>query len=136
MNSENFSFLAFAAAASKRFGPLGYWVPTWRLPDWVSHVGAALGDAGLKLMVPRLGHPVKTDNSKLKRVLGFGAFRGPEEGGMDMAESVIAMGAVPDRTRDQRYAPGKPAAQRWRALEVSDAELRGVRPGEAWPEQF
>ena len=103
-------------------------------PDWVSHLGAAFGDGGLALMVPRLGRRVRTDNAKARALLRFdgdGAFRTPAGGGLDMCLSLIAVGAVPDKTRGG-LGPGSPAAQLWLAPEPTESDLRGVRPTETW----
>lgn len=85
-----------ALVLAARYRAAGYRVPTRRLPTTLFRL-AALFDRDLRLVLSEVGRPFHIDNSKIRRDLGI-AFRGVEEMSLAMAESMIRLGVVADRS--------------------------------------
>jgi dihydroflavonol-4-reductase len=95
-----------AGALAAEFNPLGYRVPTGRLPTWLLKV-AGLFDSTAAVAAQNAGAPLSLDNSKIRTVLGV-EFPPLAVTVSDMAHSLIATGMVPDKTADKRLSAAKP----------------------------
>jgi dihydroflavonol-4-reductase len=113
-----------AQILANQYNPLGWSVPTWSLPDWLVHV-ASVFDSALGLVTPLLGKHVRLSNAKAQKVLGI-KFRDGIAAFMDMAASMIALGAVPDRSHDHSLSSPE-AARRFLEATLPESELDGFR---------
>jgi dihydroflavonol-4-reductase len=64
------SLIEMAAILAKKYRPLGYKVPTRKMPKFGLRI-AALLDRDLRFVLPDVGHPVNVDASKIRTVLGL-----------------------------------------------------------------
>ncbi|MEV0133274.1 hypothetical protein AB0H83_33020 [Dactylosporangium sp. NPDC050688] len=86
-----------AAVLAERFRPLGYRVPTRRMPRPLMWTAARF-DRTLRLALAYVGRPALVSADKAARELGWTA-RPADESIVDMAESLIAHGIVAPRVR-------------------------------------
>jgi dihydroflavonol-4-reductase len=80
-----------------RMGPAGARVPTRVLPNWLVLL-AAMGDATVRQIVPKLGKVKSATKEKARRVLGW-APRSNEEAIMATAESLASLGLLRGKPR-------------------------------------
>ncbi|MEV0299103.1 NAD-dependent epimerase/dehydratase family protein [Nocardia sp. NPDC050710] len=86
-----------AATLAAEFGPRGWRVPTRELPDALVRL-SSVADAGVRMVVPNLGHPVEVDASDTCSELGW-EMRPVTDTVISTAESLIEYGIVgPPRT--------------------------------------
>ncbi|MGW4367156.1 SDR family oxidoreductase [Nocardia takedensis] len=74
------------------YNPRGFRVPTRRLPDWLVRA-VALGDKGIRLLVPTLGRAEHVSADKARTELGW-TMRPVREAVLDTAESLLAHDVV------------------------------------------
>jgi nucleoside-diphosphate-sugar epimerase len=89
-----------ALILARHYGPLGYRIPTRRLPKFLLRI-AALFDHDLRLVVSEIGQPFLIDSSKIRRAFDLSP-RDVKEMTLSMADSMIRYGVVRDRTRADR----------------------------------
>jgi nucleoside-diphosphate-sugar epimerase len=89
---ESHNIREMAHILSEHLSPLGFKIPTGKLPSFVMPI-VALWDKQVRLVVDDLGQPIEVDNAKIKRVLGV-APRDLREMTVSMADSMIEYGVV------------------------------------------
>eukprot|EP00300_Choanocystis_sp_HF-7_P033430 c45774_g1_i1.p1 GENE.c45774_g1_i1~~c45774_g1_i1.p1 ORF type:complete len:352 (-),score=81.46 c45774_g1_i1:106-1161(-) len=105
LNSGNFVFLEVAQLLAAEFNPLGYKIPTSRLPTSMLKVGGVC-DKSLGYLATRVGLIEQIDNSATRTLLGF-PLRPVNDSLMDMAHASIRLGLA-HKTR--QYAAKYPDA--------------------------
>jgi dihydroflavonol-4-reductase len=112
VGDQTLSLLDMAHLLARNFDPLGYRVPESRLPSFAMRI-AALFDGALKVVLPSLDKVPRFDNSKAKRLLGFGGARPPfkdiEVAAVAACNSLIAHGCIPDRSKGKILSTPSPA---------------------------
>src|SRR5262249_46962631 len=83
-------------------GPLGFRVPTRRLPSFLLRL-VARWDKAVRLIVPELGLRQDCSDARARDVLGWQP-RSVERMVIDMADSMIRLGVVAPRRRPRRQA--------------------------------
>ena len=94
---EHASMLDVAKILARHFGPLGYKVPTRKIPGWLLKT-VSLWDKTAKLTVQELGKRQDVSSAKAKDILGW-TTHSLDEMVIAMGESMIEHGLVPKRTR-------------------------------------
>jgi dihydroflavonol-4-reductase len=89
---ESHDFRELALILAEHLAPLGFKIPTGRLPNFVVPI-IAIWDKQARLILPDLGQPLEIDNNKIKRVLGL-APRDLHEMAVSMVDSMIQYGVV------------------------------------------
>jgi len=89
---ESAPLVEIAKILAEKYNPLGYKVPTRRLPKFGVRI-AALFDRDLRFVIPEIGQPTVVDASKVRDVLGLQP-RGLQEMSYAMADSMIKYGVV------------------------------------------
>lgn len=97
-----------APVLRRAFAPLGYNVPSCPLPGWILRAMSYF-DPAVALVLDVVGPESERafDASATLRVLGLAEWR-PVDGSavVELAASMLALGAYPDKTADQRFARG------------------------------
>jgi nucleoside-diphosphate-sugar epimerase len=83
-------------------GPLGFRVPTRRLPSFLLRL-VARWDKAVRLIVPELGLRQDCSDAKARELLGWTP-RSAERMVIDMADSMIGLGVVTPQRRLRRHA--------------------------------
>lgn len=91
-SQPSFWFRDIARILGKEFRPQGYWVPHYQVPYILLWLYSFF-DSEAAACLNRVGHLIRFDNSKAKRLLGI-EFRDPAEAMIEMAYSLIERGIV------------------------------------------
>jgi dihydroflavonol-4-reductase len=89
---ESHSVREMALILAEHLAPMGFKIPTGRLPSFVVPI-IALWDKQVRLILPDVGQPLRIDNTKIKRVLALEP-RDLHEMTVSMADSMINYGVV------------------------------------------
>ncbi|KHJ83534.1 hypothetical protein OESDEN_16766 [Oesophagostomum dentatum] len=95
-SQPSFWFKDLAKILGKEFRRQGFWVPRYQVPYWMVWVYSFF-DKEVAASLNRIGHIIRFDNSKAKRLLGM-EFRDPAESVVEMAYSLIERGIVKKRS--------------------------------------
>lgn len=87
-----------ALILAEEFGPLGYKVPTGKLPYWLMWVVGRF-DKTVRMALGYVGHREEVSHDKAGKDLGWSP-RPPRETFVDMGHSMIEHGVVPDLRRN------------------------------------
>ncbi|CAB9520709.1 Bifunctional dihydroflavonol 4-reductase/flavanone 4-reductase [Seminavis robusta] len=85
-----------AAILKEHFGPMGYSISTWHIPNWVLRI-ASLFDRELSVMYQMLGVGEQIDNSKSIEVLGLTYHSNAAEMILNTAHTMIQQGLIPKK---------------------------------------
>lgn len=131
VQDEPMALRAAGRALAAEFNPRGFTLPTWGLPSLLVRAVSYV-DAAIALVLPMLDTPVRLDNARSKAVLGLARYRDASDGLRDLAYSLLARGALPDKSAGRALSdPEGAAARRWvPAFDIPPGELDGVRPGD------
>ena len=91
------SFADIAKVLKARMGDAAKRVPTRQLPNFLVRL-VALGDPGVRLILPELGKTKNATNAKAKRLLGWSPLSN-EESIVATAESLVRLGLLKDSVK-------------------------------------
>lgn len=118
--AEQLRLRAAAPLLREAFAPLGYSVPSWPLPSWLLHC-LAIFDPAVAIVLPQLGAEPRFDARETLTVLGLPAWRPVGRSLVELAASMVTLGALPDKSPDKRFVSGAAGAAYRDAVEAVPA---------------
>jgi nucleoside-diphosphate-sugar epimerase len=91
---ESWSFKQYATWINEEFGPKGYTVSTWQIPNFFIKL-VAFFDSAAAIITPLLSKVPKYDNKKLASILNIRPIT-TRQSTIDLAHSLIEKGFVPN----------------------------------------